>query len=78
MFPYEYLTSKDVLQEDRLPSIECFNSSLGKGRVIWMDDYKHAQNVWKTFRCNSFKDYMEIYVQLGCINSFVIMSNHII
>jgi hypothetical protein len=78
VFPYEYLTSKDVLQEDRLPPIECFNSSLGKGRVISMEDYKHAQNVWKTFRCISFKDYMEIYVQLGCINSFMIMSNHII
>ena len=65
MFPYEYLTSRDVLNETCLPSIESFKSSLGKGRIISLDDYKHAQKVWKTFECETFQDYMETYVQLG-------------
>ena len=73
MFPYEYLTSIDVLSEDRLPSIESFKSRLGKGRVITQEDYNHAQNVWKTFECKTFKDYMEIYVQLGCVISYDIV-----
>ena len=35
------------------------------GRNISLDDYQHAQNVWSTFECESFQDYMEIYVELG-------------
>ena len=65
MFPYEYLFSGDVLNETCLPPIESFKSSLGKGRIISMDDYNHAQKVWETFGCETFQDYMEIYVQLG-------------
>ena len=35
------------------------------GRNISLDDYQHAQNVWSTFECESFQDYMEINVELG-------------
>ena len=37
------------------------------GRNISLDDYQHAHNVWSTFDCVSFQDYMEVYVELGCI-----------
>ena len=55
------------MKEECLPPIECFKSSLGMGRNISLDDYQHAHNVWSTFDCVSFQDYMEVYVELGCI-----------
>ena len=67
IFPYEYVTGRNVLKEKSLPPIEFFHSSLGVGRVITRDDYNHALKVWEVFGCESFKDYMEIYVELGNI-----------
>ena len=67
VFPYEYVTGRNVLKEKSLPPIECFNSSLGVGRVVSQDDYNHALKVWDVFGCKTFKDYMEIYVELGKI-----------
>ena len=67
VFPYEYVTGRNVLKDKSIPPIECFNSSLGVGRVVSQDDYNHALKVWDVFGCESFKDYMEIYVELGKI-----------
>ena len=61
------MTDRNVLKEKSLPPIECFNSSLGVGRVVSRDDYNHALKVWDVFGCETFKDYMEIYVELGKI-----------
>lgn len=30
---------------------------------ILEDDYKHAQNVWKTFECKTIKDYHDLYLK---------------
>ena len=64
VFPYEYVTDRNVLKEKSLPPNECFNSSLGVGRIISQDDYIHALKVWDVFECESIKDYMEIYVRV--------------
>ena len=46
VFPYEYLTSYDVLKEKSLPPIEAFSSYLGVGRTIAQEDYAHPQKVF--------------------------------
>ena len=73
VFPYEYLTSRDILKEECLPPIECFKSSLGMGRNKSIEDYQHAHDVWSTFDCTTFQDYMEVYVELGCIIYYFIL-----
>jgi hypothetical protein len=45
-----------------LPSIKAFYSKLYKSECS-IDDYKHAQNVFKTFKCKKFLDYHNIYLK---------------
>ena len=65
--PYEYLTSQSVLKETCLPPIKNFSFSLGVRRIISQEDYIHAQDVWKTFKCKNFQEYVENYVQLDVL-----------
>ena len=37
------------------------------GRIISPEDYIHAQNVWDIFKCKTFQEYMEIYVELDVL-----------
>ena len=61
VFPYSYFSSTSVLQEAQLPPISAFTSDL-TGEGITAEQYLFAQKVWKTFACNTFQDYMEIYL----------------
>ena len=55
VFPYEFLTSRSVLKETKLPPIESFSSSLGVGRIISPEDYIHAQMFGKLLNARLFK-----------------------
>ena len=60
VYPYEYMNSLEKLKETALPPKEAFYSRLNDGGIS-DEDYAHAQNVWKTFKMKSFKDYHELY-----------------
>ena len=60
VYPYEYMDSLEKLKETALPPKEAFYSRLNDGGIS-DEDYAHAQNVWKTFKMKSFKDYHELY-----------------
>ena len=60
VYPYEWLNSIDRLNETELPPIEAFFSTLN-GEDITEKDYKHAQNVWKTFEMKTMRDYHDLY-----------------
>ena len=60
VYPYEYMDSLEKLKETALPPKEAFYSRLNDGGIS-DEDYAHAQNVWKTFKMTSFKDYHELY-----------------
>ncbi len=60
VYPYEWMDSLDKMNETQLPKIEAFYSSL-TGESITTEDYKHAQNVWKTFNMKTFGDYHDLY-----------------
>lgn len=62
VFPYEYLTSFDVLKERQLPAIEKFFSTLNN-KECTIEDYNHAIEVWNTFGCQNIGDYMELYLK---------------
>ena len=47
--------------ETELPPIEKFYSSLS-GSNISTEDYEHALNVWKTFKCKTLADYHDLYL----------------
>ena len=50
VYPYEYMDSFDKFKETQLPSNESFNSTFRNTKRS-DNDYKHAQKVWKTFKC---------------------------
>ena len=61
VFPYEYLDSMDVLDASQLPPREAFSTKLHGSECSTLD-YAHAQTVWKAFRCQSMRDYLELYL----------------
>ena len=59
-YPYEYMDTEEKFNITKLPPREAFYSKLS-GRGISEKDYKHAWNVWHTFKMKTFKDYHELY-----------------
>ena len=59
-YPYEYMDTEEKFNDTKLPPQEAFYSKLS-GRGITKADYKHAWNVWNTFKMKTFKEYHELY-----------------
>ena len=59
-YPYEYINSEEKFNDTKLPPREAFYSKLS-GRGITEKDYKHAWNVWNSFKMKTFKEYHELY-----------------
>ena len=59
-YPYEYMNSEEKFNDTNLPPREAFYSKLS-GKGISNKDYKHALNVWNTFKMKTFKEYHELY-----------------
>ena len=59
-YPYEYMDTEEKFKNTKLPPREAFYSKLS-GKGISEKDYKHAWNVWHTFKMKTFKDYHELY-----------------
>ena len=60
VFPYEHIDSVDRLNEDRLPPKSAFYSRLNESDIS-DEDYEHAQTVWKEFKCETLRNYLELY-----------------
>ena len=59
-YSYEYMDTEEKFNDTKLPPREAFYSKLS-GRGITKGDYKHAWNVWNTFKMKTFKEYHELY-----------------
>lgn len=59
-FPFEYVTSFDVLKETKLPPLENFYSSLTE-KGITPEAYAHATKVFEVMKCQTLQDYLELY-----------------
>ena len=59
-YPCDYMDSEEKFNDTKLPPREAFYSKLS-GRGITEKDYKHAWNVWNSFKMKTFKEYHELY-----------------
>ena len=59
-YPYEYMNTEEKFNDTKLPPREVFYSKLS-GKGITEKNYKHACNVWNTFKMKTFKDYHKLY-----------------
>lgn len=62
VFPYEYLDSAQKLEETCLPPRSEFYSNLTESECSEVD-YNHACSVWNNFKCQTLKDYLELYLK---------------
>ena len=62
VYPYDYVSSIEKLSETQLPPKEEFYSKLND-EDITDDDYQHANKVWNTFKCQTIKDYHDLYLK---------------
>ena len=62
VYPYDYVTSIEKLQETKLPTKEAFYSIL-YNEEISDEDYQHAHNVWNTYGCQTLQDYHDLYLK---------------
>ena len=62
IYPYDYFDSKTKYDELQLPEKEKFFNKLNN-KNISNEDYKHALNVFKTFKCKDLLDYSILYLK---------------
>ena len=63
IFPYEYLSSFEKLNESQLPSKEYFYSSISNSHIS-DEEYAHANNIWNRFNIKSLGEYSDIYLKI--------------
>jgi len=66
VFPYSYLDSLAKLHGSFLPSREAFRNDL-TGESCSEEDYRFAQRAWQEFDCQSFGDYLMVYLKLDVL-----------
>lgn len=59
---YQYLSNIEKLNEKQLPSIEAFYNRLNDSNIS-DEEYEFAQQVFRTFGCQTIGDYVEIYLK---------------
>ena len=59
-YPYEFMDKVEKFNDTKLPPREVFYSKLS-GKGITEKNYKHAWNVWNTFKMKTFKEYHKLY-----------------
>lgn len=66
-FPYEYCTSlEQMLQTEKLPSLQKFYSSLSEETIL-KKDHDFAKTVWNEFNCKNLIEYTELYCKIDTI-----------
>ena len=69
VFPYNYFSSLDKLQETSLPPKAAFKNDL-TGEDCSDEDYEHAKQACREFECKSFEDYMLVSIlKLRCLSA---------
>ena len=72
-YPCEWVDSYEKFKHPSLPEKKNFYSSLKDGKRdrsnghISDEQYQRLQNVWDTFKCNTFQDFHDHYFKKRCI-----------
>jgi len=74
VLPYDHLDSFEKFEDTQLPDIDSFYNSLSEENCS-IDDYNLTQKVWKTFNCNTIKDYIKLYLKSDVFNLTDVFEN---
>ncbi|XP_060881580.1 uncharacterized protein LOC132953049 [Metopolophium dirhodum] len=74
VFPYEYTDKWSRLEETALPPTHEFYSVLLEKHVT-DEDYVHATEVWRHFKCPTLGDYSDLYLKVDVLLLANVMEN---
>ena len=63
IYPYDYFDSKEKYNETKITDHTNFKNKLNNNKNISNEEYKHAHNVFKTFKCKYLLDYSILYLK---------------
>ena len=63
IYPYDYFDSKEKYNETKIPNHKNFKNKLNNNKNISNEEYKHANSVFKTFKCKNLLDYSILYLK---------------
>ena len=63
IYPYDYFDNVDKYNEKNIPDHKNFKNKLDNNKNISNKEYKHALNVFKTFKCKNLMDYSILYLK---------------
>ena len=63
IYLYNYFDSKEKYNETKIPNHTSFKNKLNNNKNISNEEYKHAHNVFKTFKCKNLLDYSILYLK---------------
>ena len=66
VFPYEYMTDRDIFKETSLPTKESFYSKL-KMECVTEEQYEHAQQMWNRYGCQTMENYTALHIKLDTV-----------
>jgi hypothetical protein len=66
VFCYDYMDDLNKLNQTKLPPRKDFHSKLYETNIS-KKEYRHAQNVWKTFKCKTLGEYSDLYLKLDVL-----------
>ena len=69
VYPYDWVDDWKKFEKTNLPSRESFFNKL-RNEACSLEDYAHAEDVWKEFKCTNFLDYMTIYLKCMFLLNF--------
>ncbi|XP_044742351.1 uncharacterized protein LOC123304854 [Chrysoperla carnea] len=62
IFPYDYITGWDKLEENSLPDKKQFYNQLTDSDIS-DEEYEHAKNVWEKFNIKTLGEYADLYLK---------------
>lgn len=73
IYPYEYMTSYEVLLEKKLPPREKFYSCL-RDSTVSQEDYDQALETFEAFECKNLLEYTKLYCYLDTLQLAEVMA----
>ena len=72
VYPYDWMNSKEKLNQDHLPAQVEFNSIL-RNEACSDEDYARAKEVWQEFNFQKFIDYHEHYLKCSISTYYIFL-----
>ena len=67
IFPYSWFKTFKCFERNSLPAKEDFYNDL-KDSHITEAEYEHAQTCFRTFKCSSFQEFHDLYLETDTVN----------